>query len=836
MTERGPSSRSVNANSDKGVFMAKVDLHVHSCFSKHPSEWFLQRIGTRESYIEPEEIYRAAKREGMDYVTITDHNTIEGAMGLKERHPQDVFTGLEATAYFPEDGTKIHVLVWGLSEAQFQKIDALRTNIYELRSYLLEQRLAHAVAHLTYSVNGMLSLEHIERLLLMFDHFELSNGSRERINSETLSQVFAGLTPGKMQDLCDKYFIQPNLSEPWRKGMVGGSDDHSGLFIAKTYTCAQASTPEEFLDKIKRKQTQSAGRHNDYLGLAFAIYKVAYDFSRSKNPFASSLLSAVNSLIFDDSPMTLKKQIILKRLKRSSKAREHTIGGLLADLVNTFQEEKKLSSEAKLAVISDKVTEASDELFRRLFEKVSRDLKDGDLVGLMQSISGFLPGIFLTLPFFTSLSALNGSRRLLDELSEGYISPDKRKQKKILWFSDTLLELSGVSATLQELAHLTHKRNLDLHIVTCLPPEHERAVTPPPNVLDLPSIHAYTPDFFSTFTLRLPSVLASLKLICEAAPDEIYISTPGPLGLLGVLAAKLLHVPSTAVYHTDFTRQARQIIGDETVCRLTEDYVNWFHSLTDSVAVPTRKYMSLLERRGIKREKLRPFRRGIDPTLFAPCASSAHLDLHFGITDGVTLLHSGRVSKEKNLDFLAAVYKEVLSQNPKVNLIFAGDGPYLDELRAKMRPFKRVFFTGRMERSALPQLYSACNALVFPSVTDTFGMVVLEAQSCGLPAIVSDFGGPQEIIVNGKTGFVAEANNLEDWKNKIEGVIAMITSYPRLYLEMRVNARRNTTETYSWDLVLQDIFGPPAADTWAAREREMYNPFGDIVNLEKMES
>ena len=81
--------------------MKKADLHCHSKFSEHPSEWFLQRLGARESYTDPLDIYAMAKKAGMDYVTITDHNRIEGALKLKEKYPNDTFTGLEATTYFP---------------------------------------------------------------------------------------------------------------------------------------------------------------------------------------------------------------------------------------------------------------------------------------------------------------------------------------------------------------------------------------------------------------------------------------------------------------------------------------------------------------------------------------------------------------------------------------------------------------------------------------------------------------------------------------------------------------------------------------------------------------
>ena len=402
----------------------------------------------------------------------------------------------------------------------------------------------------------------------------------------------------------------------------------------------------------------------------------------------------------------------------------------------------------------------------------------------------------------------------------------------MLWFTDTFLELSGVSATLQEMAQITLDHKLDMKIVTCLPPESERTVNVPANVIDLPCVHSITPEFFNTYTLRIPSVMAALKCISDAQPDEIYISTPGAVGLLGILASKLLHIPSTAVYHTDFTRQFRQIIGDETMCQITEDYVNWFHSLADTVAVPTQEYASHLEKRGISKAKLRKFRRGINPLVFAPVASREHLLEHFGITDGITLICSGRVSKEKNMDFLADVYKSIIDDYPDVNLLIVGDGPYYDEYKDKMKAYERVYFAGRVDRKDLPALYSASNLLVFPSVTDTFGMVVLEAQACGLPVLVSDFGGPQEIIINGKTGFVAEANNIDDWKNKLEGYLNLIKMYPQLYLEMRVESRRHAMKTYQWENVLQDIFGENRGAHNSQKAKEANLSYCDIVNIQ----
>ena len=813
--------------------MAKVDLHVHSCFSEHPSEWFLQRIGTRESYVDPEEIYKKAKSEGMDFVTVTDHNVIEGAVRLKMRHPDDVFIGVEVTTYFPEDGTKIHVLVWGLSEGQFRVIDKIRTSIYELRTYLHEEHLAHSVAHATFSINGTLDIGHVERLFLLFDNFETLNGSRDRIDTEILTQVLRSLGPEKISDLSDRYVINSLSDDPWRKGMTGGSDDHSGLFIGRTYTYADAAFVEGFIDCIKKRNVRAAGRQNDYQALAFAVYKVAYDFSKTRAPMTGTIFNTINTLIFEEKPLDLKKRIIFNRMK--SKKQEDPVRAILFKLIETLQENRSYSSEVKMTMVCDAAAEASDGLLRGLLEKIGADARDGDLFSLVKSVSGVLPGVFLSLPFFTSLNVMHRSRWLLDSLSEAYVSADKRRKKRIMWFTDTFLEMSGVCATLQELATLAQKHEYDLMMATCIPSDHKESPDAMYDVLDLPCIHEYTPEFFRTFTLRVPSVLSSIEIISKAAPDEIYISTPGPIGLLGVLASKLLHVPCTAVYHTDFTRQARQILGDETVCRLTEEYINWFHSQTDSVAVSTKGYMDLLERRWLNRLKMKPFRRGIDPDLFAPTTDGqAYLASRFGIKDGVTLLHCGRVSKEKNVDFLAEVYEALIAENPDVNLIMAGNGPYLEEYQSKMAGFPRVYFAGRQHRRELPRLYGSCDMLVFPSVTETFGLVVLEAQACGLPAIVSNFGGPQEILINEKTGFIAEANNREDWKIKIQKIMMMIASYPELYQEMRFNSRNNAVENYNWDLVLKDIFARTPGESLASQQgRVSYNPFGDIFFQER---
>src|SRR6056297_783029 len=215
--------------------MALVDMHVHSKYSGHPSELFLKKLGASESYTEPEFVYKSLKKRGMDYVTITDHNKIGGALEIMKKHPEDTFLGVEATAYFPEDRCKIHVLIYNFTEAQFKEIDRIRVNIYELRDYIKENDLMYSVAHATYPVNNnLLTMDHLEKLILLFDVFEGVNGGRNYNNNHIWSEYLKNLTKEDTDRFYAKHQIEPMSDRLWKKGFTGGSDDHAGIFLGKS--------------------------------------------------------------------------------------------------------------------------------------------------------------------------------------------------------------------------------------------------------------------------------------------------------------------------------------------------------------------------------------------------------------------------------------------------------------------------------------------------------------------------------------------------------------------------------------------------------------------------
>jgi predicted metal-dependent phosphoesterase TrpH len=555
--------------------MAKADMHVHSSFSARPSEWFLQKIGTRESYTAPETIYREALAQGMDFVTITDHNMIEGALLLKECYPERVFTGLEATTYFPDTGCKVHLLVYGLNESQFAVIDRVRKDIYQLREYIREQNLVHSVAHATYSINNRLTFEQIEKLLILFDCFEGINGSRGRHANEVLQRALDALTPEHMERLSRKYAIEPFSETPWVKGITGGTDDHGGLYIGKTYTEAAGASPAEFLQALARKGSGAGGRHNDYRGLAFSLYKIAYDFSQSHSACISSpLLSSINKLLFDRSSLNVKNRVTLKKVSCFRSGGK--IEDLIAELIDTLQKNKTRSVDDTLDYVYDTVARLWDELCKQLCITVEESLAQGNILLLAQRISSALPGLFLTLPFFTTLQLLHESRALLTRLDGEYGGHDLRAPKKILWFTDA--PQAGAEADMLYGAYAERRgyAEADNIVVICGDPDAADTGVYGDTLL-LPSVYGCEVPFGTRCTLHVPPVLHAVKRISEINPDEIVVTSPGPVGLLGLLVSKLLHVPSAGVAggcipgtagHTEFSHMA-------------DRYYRWFYAMTD---------------------------------------------------------------------------------------------------------------------------------------------------------------------------------------------------------------------------------------------------------------
>ena len=174
--------------------VVRMDTHVHSNASSGSALAALGLLGVPECYTTPEEAYDQARTRAMDLVTITDHDTIDGALSLVERGFSGLIVGEEVTTHFPEDHCKMHVLVWGLNSKQHEQIHelGLRNDIYDFAHWLKRENLAHSLAHPLYDQNARLSVWHIERCALLFKCFETLNGAhdgRPQKNDRTLLRI-----------------------------------------------------------------------------------------------------------------------------------------------------------------------------------------------------------------------------------------------------------------------------------------------------------------------------------------------------------------------------------------------------------------------------------------------------------------------------------------------------------------------------------------------------------------------------------------------------------------------------------------------------------------------
>ena len=228
--------------------------------------------------------------------------------------------------------------------------------------------------------------------------------------------------------------------------------------------------------------------------------------------------------------------------------------------------------------------------------------------------------------------------------------------------------------------------------------------------------------------------------------------------------------------------------------------MKWFYNLSDKMLVPTYEYMNILKSRGYYVQNAGIFRRGLDVNKFKPAIIKDNYK-----TDVINLLYTGRISKDKNLEFLFKVAQKLHNNSVhKFLLTIVGDGPDYENYK-KTYTSNFINFTGRLPYDELPDLYEDAHLFLFPSTTDTFGMAVLEAQCSGLPAVVSNVGGPKEIVLDNITGFsLPIKTNL--WIEKILEIFEMIKQKPEIFNQLKEKARKHISDNYDLNIILREMF------------------------------
>lgn len=788
---------------------SKADLHVHSKYSDRPSEWFLRRIGAPESFMEPREVYNACKEAGMDYVTISDHNCIRGALEIA--HFPDTFISSELTTYFPENGCKIHCLVSGISAGQFPVLQELRENIYDLQTYLNQNNIIHTIAHPLYRINDRLSVDLFEKLILMFNRFEGINGSRDPRACDIANIILNNLTPNDISAMADRHGIDPVGSEPWKKVLTGGSDDHGGLYIAGAYTeTPHAENVEEFLRQLRTGNHAPGGRGGTSIRLANSLYRIAYSYYSSRflggAKTDTTVMGAMLRKLSGEAPKkpepaglrtsikSAAKKIVMKKKRRQLSDIELLI---VDEFTRVLEENPQQARDIDEQDCEDtrnfrSACKISQQLSVAFLSKFVSKLSSGNIIGSLQSISSMGPVLLGIAPYLTAFATQHKDEHFLKKLHEHFPSAQKLKKKsgKRAWLTDTFDDVNGVAHTINTLAGLAHEQGNPITVVTCL--ESGPKVDYP--YKNFEPVGAFPLPEYESQTVTVPPFLEILHWIEREQFDELIISTPGTLGLCGLLAGHLLGLTVRGIYHTDFPQYVQSVTDDDSLGEVTWKYMRWFYREMETVFAPTESYRRLLIDNGFDAPKISVLPRGVNLNDFNPEKRRADFWAGYNLNGGFKFLYAGRVSKEKNLDNMINGFMELLKKNPDADLVIVGDGPYCNELRERYT-HKRIAFTGFLHGDDLQTAYASADAFVFPSMTDTFGNAVLEAHASGLPAIVSDQGGPQEIVKSHDSGLVIDARTPDTFCRAMHSMLDESETYRALKQHALKKAKDSRWET-----------------------------------------
>ena len=262
---------------------------------------------------------------------------------------------------------------------------------------------------------------------------------------------------------------------------------------------------------------------------------------------------------------------------------------------------------------------------------------------------------------------------------------------------------------------------------------------------------------YPNLKVGLPAKRRLLSQWSLRRPDLVHIVTEGPLGWSALEAARKLKIPVSSDFRTNFHSYS-QHYGIGWLKRPIVGYLRKFHNKTLLTTVPTELMRSELSTVGFK--NVRVLSRGVDSMLYRPEKRSETLRAKWAATpDDFVMIHVGRLAAEKNLELLIAAYQTVKAEDPRVRLVLVGDGPERQTMKARVPD---AIFAGMQTGEALAEHYASADLFLFPSKTETFGNVTLEAMSSGLPVVAFDYAAAAQYI-SVDSGHLAPLNRDNDF-------------------------------------------------------------------------
>lgn len=349
----------------------------------------------------------------------------------------------------------------------------------------------------------------------------------------------------------------------------------------------------------------------------------------------------------------------------------------------------------------------------------------------------------------------------------------------------------GVSLTLNRLVAFLERQGATVRVfaptIPIPPLKHAGTLVPVPSI-SAPGRPEYRISLGLTGTAD--------NTLTDFDPDLFHIATPDLLGFAALRRARRAGKPAVASYHTHFASYlAYYRLGFLEAG--TWRYLRWFYSQCRQIYVPTKSMMSVLQSHGIDMN-LRLWPRGVESDLFNPGRRSLEWRSARGIKQSeVVVLFVSRLVTEKGLDVVIDVVKSLDARGIAHRCVIVGEGPERPRLESSL---PGAIFEGHLSGEPLATAYASSDIFLFPSDTETFGNVTLEALASGLPAVVADATGSNALVTDGLNGFLAAPRNSKEFERRVEKLVLD----GNLRAQMGAAARASA-EPYEWDRVLSQI-------------------------------
>ncbi|OMH39833.1 hypothetical protein BLW93_08505 [Desulfurobacterium indicum] len=671
--------------------------------------------------------------------------------------PQEVIPFLKLTQNIVhyQDGCKVHVLAIDITEKLHEEIQYLRNNIYELVDFLNENNVTFILAHPLYDMDGKLSPHHVEKFLLMFDNWEIFNGTRSRLSANLTKKLTTFFNWQKIEELADKHGFLKRKRK--RIAFTGGSDDHGGFEAGNTFTFVKSGTTVEDLKQaIEECRTVPSGNHGSPQKLTHTVMNIAFQ-GTAKNFNMGNIKELISGLLTEE-----KRKRSINWLIKSAK-REQFFKKVIGQEYDNVREDvhqkiyKFVNSIVPYAI--NNLTEKGTD-----FETLTSS------VGLITL--SLLPLATYATTYWQRAMEKRKSADLYFELTG-----KEHIEGKLAIFTDTFFEINGVARTYQRIADIAKEENLNLQIILS---ENRKCPEDKQIKIFKPIISFPLPEY-EELHINIPNFLEVLDYVERENFDVIYAATPGVLGLTAFAISKILNLPFVSTFHTDIPEYVYKYTNDHLTKGVIWKLLSAYYNCCDRVLSPSFHYRNILIEHGVKAEKIRVFNRGVDLERFNPSYKDINFWKRFdrNYNGEKVILYVGRVSKEKEIDTFIYVAKS-MKDRKDLKFVIVGDGPYRKEAENKA---ENVLFTGYLEGKDLSTAYASSFLFLFPSTTETFGNVILEAYASGLPVIVSNKGASRENVIDGKTGFIVNCSP----EAYIEKITRLLED-SQLYRALKTNA------------------------------------------------